>query len=36
VAGGAVLAFAVFYLVATFAIPPSSFTNAAVGPRVSP
>lgn len=36
VAGGVVLAFAIFYLIATFAIPPSSFTNAAVGPRAMP
>lgn len=34
--GGVVLAFAVFYLVASLQIPPSSFTNAAVGPRVMP
>lgn len=36
VTGGVVLAFAVFYLISTFAIPPSSFTNAAVGPRAMP
>lgn len=36
VAGGVVLAFAVFYLAATFAIPQSSFTNAVVGPRAMP
>lgn len=35
-AGGVVLAFAVFYLAASLQIPPSSFTNAAVGPRVMP
>jgi putative tricarboxylic transport membrane protein len=36
VAGGAVFAFAVAYLVAAFAIPESSFENAVVGPRVVP
>lgn len=36
VTGVVVLAFAAFYLVASLAIPPSSFTNAAVGPRAMP
>lgn len=34
--GAVVVAFAVFYLASAFAIPPSSFTNAVVGPRALP
>jgi putative tricarboxylic transport membrane protein len=36
VAGGAMFAFAVAYLVAAFAIPESSFENTPVGPRAVP